>query len=223
MIPLFEAFKTTLLAFKQAPSKHIFATLFLFLGAMTGLFIGVAIMAYFWFLSRPVSSNNIPPFTPFMDHRQRHLLDVVQFSQRLFGPHRLFTLSALGAILWIFTFIDAFGFHHTFLGTPLYWYCSQPILLLMMFSDAYAIDLKIATKATLLLFQHAPKTAGALLLTNFLAFSGMWPIHLPLGGVERYFSLLILVTFPLAFRTSLTFFRTSAPLLNRLIQKAYQS
>lgn len=214
--------KLSLIEFKAAPLKHIFATLFFFLGAMTGLFTGVATIAFMWFLSRPISSKTTQPhFTPFINTRQQRLLSVMQFSQHLAGKNRIVSLSIYGFGLWIFIFITAFGFNACFFGTPLYWYFCQPIFLMMMIADAYDVDIKIATKATYHLCRIAPMTIAILVLLNFSSFMGIWLSYIPLGGLERYLSLLILVTVPILLRASLAYFHQSASLLNNAIQKAY--
>lgn len=208
--------------FKAAPFKHIVVTLFFFLGVMTGLFAGITIMAYFWFLSKPVSTRtNILHFEPFMNAQHPRLLRAMQFSMHFSGHHRTMVLSLLGFLLWILITLTSFGFHELFLGTPICWYFCQPILLLMMIVDAYDVELKIASKALWHLVSHKPIIPFSLMAISFCSFSGIWISYIPLGGVERYFSFLILVTLPIMLRTSLMLFRQFASVLNDAIQKAY--
>lgn len=225
MLHIVKAFQKSFCTFAKAPLKDVLTTLLFLIGLATGLFAGFSIIAYSWFLARSTINEPKSQQHPFLNAQNSKFVETIQFTQYLTGPHRLRTLTALGGILWGILFISilSFGFDKTLLGIPLYWYFCQPILLLIIIANAYAIKTKMAVKVALHFIFCAPLKTFILLLLHFLAFSGLWVCLLPLYGVENYLNILILITIPLALRTSLLYFNSISSTLNICLQKAYNS
>lgn len=181
--------------FSRMPLTESLLTGLFLLAACTGILLGPAAILYLWH-HNPQAVCTPPP------------MRAVLLSQRLQNSQRLPTAFWCGLILWVMALLP--GLANPVLGLSLWMIAVQPIWIILLFTDRFDLPLTLAAKATLNLFQDAPKTAWQLVLFGIFGFSGL-----------LCFGIGILITLPIAVHAMLLLLDSSPTELASAVQRAY--